>query len=64
MGMGERLDDGIEILKELVVGVRVIASTPESLCPSILLFRFKDVPVKLDLVLLKLAYHPRCGLRS
>ena len=29
--VGERLDDGIEILKELVVGVRVIASNTEKL---------------------------------
>jgi len=48
--VGERLDDGIEILKELVVGVRVIASNTEKLL-SITSNGFAELNGKMDQML-------------
>ena len=48
--VGERLDDGIEILKELVVGVRVIASNTEKLL-SITGNGFAELNGKMDQML-------------
>ncbi|MDD3975386.1 MAG: acylphosphatase, partial [Methanothrix soehngenii] len=50
--VGERLDDGIEILKELVVGVRVIASNTEKLL-SITSNGFAELNGKTDQMLYK-----------
>ncbi len=48
--MGERLDDGIEILKELVIGVRAIATGVNNLT-EITIKGFEDLNGKMDQML-------------